>query len=234
MQNTPTRRPAESLSRAKVIAKALSLLHGNGIGAVTINGLGRELGVSGPALYRHFANLNEIVDNVVGELYDDVRHAVLGAAAGAPTEERLFLMARRLRTWALDNRQEFQLLFNSPIEPQVWSEHNPAHVAGRRFGVVFLDAFKGLLSIGHVRQDMIPLGAKASLELTQYLAWSEVDISLAELAYFFEAWVQIYGHVIMEALGQLSYALSDMSALLEGCLRGIANDLGVDYRPPAD
>jgi AcrR family transcriptional regulator len=226
------RRSGEGLSRAKVIATALTLLHDKGIDAVSISGIGRELGVSGPALYRHFANLTEIIDHVVGRLYDDASEALLKAATNVPAQQRLFVLSRALRAWALENRREFQLLFNSPVEPKVWSKTNPAHVAGRRFGGLFLSAFSELQPGRTTTRTTIELDPRTTTDLKRYAQWADVDLSSNDLAYFLEAWVQIYGHVVMEALGQLSYAMTDMSSLLEVCLRRIAEDLDVPYAPP--
>jgi len=50
------------LTRKTVVAKARDLVKQDGLDALTTRRLGEWLGVKGPALYRHFANKQEIID----------------------------------------------------------------------------------------------------------------------------------------------------------------------------
>jgi len=50
------------LTGKKVIAEARDLVNQSGLDALTTRRLGERLGVKGPALYRHFANKQEIID----------------------------------------------------------------------------------------------------------------------------------------------------------------------------
>ncbi|WP_405619689.1 TetR/AcrR family transcriptional regulator [Streptomyces sp. NBC_01511] len=52
------------LSRDRIVATAGALVDAEGLGAVSTRRLAAELGVSGPSLYNHFRNKDEILDAV--------------------------------------------------------------------------------------------------------------------------------------------------------------------------
>lgn len=58
------------LHRAEIVEAALRLLDDEGPAALTMRRLGRELGVEGMALYRHFPNKDALVDAVAAHLLD--------------------------------------------------------------------------------------------------------------------------------------------------------------------
>lgn len=84
------------LSRERIVAAALALVDDEGLDAVSTRRLATELGVSGPALYNHFATKDELIDAVVDQVLGEVDIAVLAdpaiAAEGA--------WQRPLATWA--------------------------------------------------------------------------------------------------------------------------------------
>ncbi|MYS85032.1 TetR/AcrR family transcriptional regulator [Embleya scabrispora] len=66
-------RPRQALlSRDRIIGTALALVDAEGLGALSTRRLAAELGVSGPALYNHFATKDAIVDAVVDAVLGDV------------------------------------------------------------------------------------------------------------------------------------------------------------------
>lgn len=75
------------LSRDRIVAAALALVDAEGLDAVSTRRLATELGVSGPALYNHFATKDElidaVVDSVLGEVDVDVLRAPATSDAGA-------------------------------------------------------------------------------------------------------------------------------------------------------
>ncbi|GGO44729.1 TetR family transcriptional regulator [Streptomyces daqingensis] len=58
------RPPKPLLSRARIVECALALVDAEGLQAVSTRRLAAELGVSGPSLYNHFRNKDEILDAV--------------------------------------------------------------------------------------------------------------------------------------------------------------------------
>ena len=70
-----TRRVARKrvpLSRDRVLRAALELADAGGIGALTMHGIGRRLGVEAMSLYRHVRNKDDILDGIVDLVFAEV------------------------------------------------------------------------------------------------------------------------------------------------------------------
>jgi TetR/AcrR family tetracycline transcriptional repressor len=78
--------PAERLSRATVAERALRLADDEGVDAITIRRLAKELGVTPMALYWHFKNKEELLMGVVDHVLSDVR---ADRSAGDPWQKQL-------------------------------------------------------------------------------------------------------------------------------------------------
>ncbi|BCY13955.1 TetR family transcriptional regulator [Actinoplanes sp. L3-i22] len=78
--------PAERLSKATVAERALRLADEEGLDAITIRRLAKELGVTPMALYWHFKNKDELLLGVVDYVLSDVRS---DRTAGDPWQKQL-------------------------------------------------------------------------------------------------------------------------------------------------
>ena len=94
--------------RARAKAIALEQLAEGGPEAVSVNAIGRRMGVSGPALYRHFANR----DDLLAALTLDAYEALAAALAGADGVDAI---AHAYRDWALAQPHRYGLLFAPPV-----------------------------------------------------------------------------------------------------------------------
>lgn len=56
------------LNRKRIVAGALKLVNEHGLEQLTTRRLGQALHVEGPALYRHFASKNELIDHMAAEI----------------------------------------------------------------------------------------------------------------------------------------------------------------------
>ncbi|HEV2091726.1 MAG TPA: TetR/AcrR family transcriptional regulator C-terminal domain-containing protein [Rubrobacter sp.] len=69
-----------TLTPGAVVEGALSLADSEGLGAVTIRRLARELGVTPMALYWHFRDKDELLDGMVARIYEEIDPAVDASA----------------------------------------------------------------------------------------------------------------------------------------------------------
>lgn len=65
---SPARAPRGTVTRARVVDTASRLIAAEGYENVTMRGLARELGVAPMSLYRHVANKDDLLDEVVDRL----------------------------------------------------------------------------------------------------------------------------------------------------------------------
>jgi AcrR family transcriptional regulator len=105
--------------REDVKTVALAQLAAGGAQAISLNAIAKELGVSGPALYRYYANRDELLHELVIDAYHDLRDALArAAAAGARLrypEERMRELAYAYRRWARAQPHRYELLFRPPF-----------------------------------------------------------------------------------------------------------------------
>src|SRR3712207_3747780 len=136
---------ADTLREIKQTARQVLVQHG--VDGLALRAVAREMGMTAPALYRYFASREDLVENVVADLYDEltgvlatVRDAVEPATPGL----QLLEVSRAFRTWAITHRSEFGLLFGSaglgvlPDDAHAYGER-PAQQAAARFGAVFAE-----------------------------------------------------------------------------------------------
>ncbi len=104
--------------RRALIARAAQIINAEGIEALTLRGLARDLGVSHGAPNRHFKNKQELLTALATEAYQQANEATMAAAekVGEDPIVRLNAMGRGYMHWALDNRALFNALNHPDIK----------------------------------------------------------------------------------------------------------------------
>ena len=104
--------------RAEVKQAALRQLAESGPAGLSVSAIGKQLGVSGPALYRYFASRDELLTELVIDAYHDLADALTDATRHTPSTQpraRLKDIARAYRSWALAQPHRYRLLFGPPL-----------------------------------------------------------------------------------------------------------------------
>lgn len=70
-------------TRSEIKDTALRQLAESGAGALALTRVAKEMGLSGPALYRYFAGRDDLLSALIRDAYDHAAAAVADAAAGA-------------------------------------------------------------------------------------------------------------------------------------------------------
>ena len=116
--------PRTALTRARVLESAVALADREGLGALTMRSLAKELGIEAMSLYHHVAHKEDLLDGVVDLVAAEIQDAVAlldplpdGGASSAwkPAMRRQILTARAVllrHPWAptvLETRTSFSL-----------------------------------------------------------------------------------------------------------------------------
>ena len=241
----PSRRDrARAETVREILDTARRVLVEQGADGLALRAIAREMGMTAPGLYRYFTSREDLVENVVVDLYDELCAAMESArdatvpAAPAP---QLLATSRAFRTWATTHHAEFGLLFGSAGEKLIpgvdvhGPGESPVQQAGRRFGGICA----ALLAQIYLER---PFPAPADEDLApalreQLQAWREklaVALPLGVTYVFVHCWIRLYGMVCMEIFGHLRFALDDAEPMFEAELRSLAELLGVadQYRAP--
>ncbi|WP_029430084.1 TetR/AcrR family transcriptional regulator [Blastococcus sp. URHD0036] len=217
----------------EIRATARQVLVASGPDGLALRAIAREMGLSAPALYRYFPSREDLVEQLVADLYDELsdhleaaRDAVVPARPGV----QLLAAARAFRHWAITHRVEFGLLFGSAAQGVVPDEagEGPAELAGRRFGGVFA----ALMAQIYVEQPFpVPgedeLTPELRRQLQTWCAKLPVALPLGVMSVFLSCWITLYGMVCMEVFGHLRFALDDPEPMFESELRRVARQLGI-------
>jgi AcrR family transcriptional regulator len=211
---TPRARYREQV-RAEVRALALRQVAETGAAGISLNAIAKQMGLSGPALYRYFTNRDELVTELISEAYRELAETVR-AAAGAEADPRRgpAVVGRAVRGWALAQPHRYFLILGTPV-PGYAAPPETVEVA-RDVMAVFLDIFTALPS-------------SSPRELDEHLAthrtWAaghEAPPSALRRALTF--WTRLHGVISLELAGQFAGMDFDPEALFEAELATILAD----------
>ncbi|MPZ79094.1 MAG: TetR family transcriptional regulator [Actinophytocola sp.] len=95
---------------------ALEQLAEDGIAGISVNAIGKRMGITGPALYRYFANRDALLTELISDGYHDLADALDAAVGTAKSPAaRLRAVAHAMRAWAVAAPHRYLLLFGTPV-----------------------------------------------------------------------------------------------------------------------
>jgi AcrR family transcriptional regulator len=115
--------------RDRILARACDLYLEEGLQGFSMRKLARSVGVTAPALYRHYENKERVLVAVVGEAYKLFGQFLYRSLAGHTPLERLHLAATNYLEFALGHPRQYEMLYVSPAAlgldrlPQEVEEH---------------------------------------------------------------------------------------------------------------
>jgi AcrR family transcriptional regulator len=233
----------------EILQTARRLLVEEGPTAVTLRAIAREMGMTAPALYRYFDSHEELLKNLVADIFTELADHVRGAIHVAQDDAgpdlgdaelmavKLIAGAREFRAWTLQHVPEFSMVFGSPLPGlEVLHEMSQDRTVdcGYQFGQLFLDLFGNLY-----RKRPFPIPTDDEIQpslrrqLARYREMAGSDLPLGALQTFLRCWVLLYGTVSLEAFGHMQFALDDASPMFELMLTDLAQMIGLQYHSPA-
>jgi AcrR family transcriptional regulator len=108
---------AETLKEIREIA--VRQVDEGGLGALSLNAIAKQMGMSGPGLYRYFASRDALLGAVITDCYAQLVAAVRDAdeaSGGRSPAARLAANAAAYRGWALEHPRRYALLFGGREE----------------------------------------------------------------------------------------------------------------------
>ncbi len=222
---------------------ARRLLVQQGTEAVSLRAIAREMGMTAPALYRYFDSHEELIRNVVGDIFTELAGSIwaaiqAAAADGGTMADKLIAACREFRRWAMAQHAEFGLIFGTPLAGVDIEHDDFTAECGRRFGGTFLALYLELWQAAPFpvpdAGDIDPL---LRLQLEHYREVLGQDLPLAAelpvgaMLTFLRCWVRLYGAVSLEVFGHMRFALDDAAPMFELTLGELAGLVGLEYPP---
>ncbi|MBF6334004.1 TetR/AcrR family transcriptional regulator [Nocardia transvalensis] len=216
---------------AEIRATARRLLIKGGSEAVTVNAVAREMGMSGPALYRYYPSHDLLVQAVTAGFYEELSteiRAVRDEFAEATASRRLLAMCRALRGWATEHPAEFGWMFATPST--TLAPESLSHEAALGFEAVFRDEVAARWTTNPFPvPELSELDPGLREQLTAYSRSIDGQLPPEAAHVFLVCWIRLYGLLCMEVFGQVKFAFTDLTPIYEDALREICGALGLDY-----
>lgn len=83
-----------------------------GVTALSLNAIAKEMGMSGPALYRYFAGRDELITALIRDAYRSLADAVRAAFEAGTS---VVALAAVIREWALSDPHRYLLIYGTPV-----------------------------------------------------------------------------------------------------------------------
>jgi AcrR family transcriptional regulator len=207
---------------AEIREHAFTQVDDGGPRALSLNAIGKAMGMSGPALYRYFESRDELVAALTADAYTDLVATLQSAHEDTPRRapaKRLVAVGEAYRGWALAHPHRYALLFGEPAEQRVEDEEAIAEVHG---GMRILLELIGEL---HAEAAATPAAGRARADkLDQQLAaWSARRDAGADAAPALPplvlrlavlTWTRLHGVVSLELAGVFADMGLDAGLLL--------------------
>lgn len=226
-------------TRAEIKEAALRQLADGGVAALALTRIAKDMGLSGPALYRYFAGRDDLLNALIRDAYDDAAAAIGAAsersAAGAESPRvRLRSLAVAYRAWAVGEPHRYLLIQGSPVPGYV----APADTLERARAVLgpFLPVFAGgtpgagTAPVVAQMAAWLESDAAAGAWVARYTAEAGDDTGAAAraLAGALLAWAQLHGSVGLETAGQFAGMGHDGDTLLTAQTAMLADAFGLE------
>jgi AcrR family transcriptional regulator len=207
--------------RQEVKETALRQLAEAGPGGLSISAIGKQLGVSGPALYRYFASRDDLLTELVIDAYHDLANALAAATSHVPDDNprnRFEALARAYRRWARAEPHRYRLLFGPPLPG--YEAHAQRLVKASWAAMdLLLEALRGF--VAGAAEPSGPLAA----ELTAWAHQHNFRIDAAAALRAILVWSQLHGIVSLEIAGNFASMSIDADQLFEIQLTAITATL---------
>ncbi|MFE3545084.1 TetR/AcrR family transcriptional regulator [Nocardia sp. NPDC059177] len=237
-ERTRTRGRAPTVTDPDIRRVARTLLATNGPDGVTLRAIARELGVTAPALYRHYASRDELVERLRLEFCADLAAFLSAEIDQLPDDSAAQFLAicRGFRRWALANPREFTLVFAAPSDQRTIMRR-----FDEPFGRIFLAAAGRLLAgfdIATPPGDTIPAELRDDLldfqtelltvlsETGQKFPAEKLDLGATYL--MVQTWARLFGHVTLEVFGNYPIPFASPEIMFDAMLADLAHSAGFD------
>ncbi len=212
-----------ALRRAAVLAdikdRALGQLAAHGPEGLSLNGIARDMGMTGPALYRYVRSRDDLITHLVIDGYRDLADAMEAAAeaqSGGPKAIRA--IAHAIRDWARAQPSHYGLLFGPPL---------PGYVAP---DTTVVEAARGFWTMGAALREVLVdrrlprMSRSVRADLDTFTGPTPAGAPMIELV--FDGWSRVHGWVALEINGQFrKLAPATVDALFERIIDRYLDDL---------
>ncbi|MEV5150139.1 TetR/AcrR family transcriptional regulator [Streptomyces sp. NPDC052727] len=212
-KETPRERYRAQL-RAEIKQRAWEQIAAAGAPGLSLNAIAKQMGMSGPALYRYFASRDELITELIRDAYRSLADTMRTAAASGAD---LAGLGHALRTWALDDPQRYFLVYGTPV-PGYHAPDDITMIASEIMDAL-LDAAQPADAAANTPPDGHP-DARLEAHLAQHRQWAaDHPAAPAALRRALRFWTRLHGILSLELAGHFTGMGLDPVELYDSELR---------------
>ena len=207
----------------------------HGTAGLSLRGIARALGITAPAIYNYFPQLDDLITALISDAFTELADAMDAAEAAAATArpyDKIMALCLAYRDWAMAHPTFFQLLYGNPIPGYHVPEALTVPLAQRPFKGLFrwfIHAYlAGELTIPDEYAAVPPVMAEAA---ATWKRSSGIEMPDALLALLMSGWSRIHGAVLLELFGHLEPMVGDGRTFYQYQLEAFAHLLKLGGRP---
>jgi AcrR family transcriptional regulator len=206
---TSRRERARAATIEEIKNTALYLMREQGTTDVRFTDIARVMGMTPPALYRYYADRDELLTDLIAEGYRGLGVRLARALATVDPQDiggRWLAAASAYREWARSEPQQFALVLGMPVPGYVAPDEGPTTEAAKgamsQLAALFTDAARaGKLRHPLVR-DVAPGVCDCAHEKHPELDGVVPDENFQAML---QAWASLHGFTSLEAYGHLDW-----------------------------
>jgi AcrR family transcriptional regulator len=209
----PRRERARAATIEEIKATALDLMREQHTTDVRFTDIARVMGMTPPALYRYFADRDELLTELITDAYDNLGNRIAASRDEAPESDifgRWHAAAESYRSWARQEPEQFALILGMPVPGYAADEEGPTTEAAKRamaqLSALFVQAAqRGKLHkplIRHVDESLLTCADDKHPELNGVLSPESFQAML-------QAWASLHGFTSLEAYGHLDWLTAE-------------------------
>ncbi len=208
---------------AEIKALALQQVAESGAEALSLNRIARDMGMSGPGIYRYFPSRASLLDALVADLYAQLGEALAAAVTAARRRTpagRLHALADTYRAFALEHRRAYQLMTNE-ADPAPDGQASQVPVAATRSMELIVSI---LADIAGPDRPTAPEDDPLSQSLHSWARARDHDVAAPVLRLGVLTWSRLHGLVSLEITGVFATMGIDAEALYRSEVDGLARE----------
>lgn len=197
--STPRTTRAESRAsmEAAILDAGRQQLATRGAANLSLREVARTIGVVSSAVYRYVSSKDELLTALLVDGYESLGDFVSECVDGTEgCAERFRAISHAMRNWALEHREQWALLYGSPVPGYSAPEERTTSAGTRVIGMLIGAIAEGQPDVGEPSEALtswiVPEVEKLGAEATP-----------AQIAFGIEAWGTLIGTISMELFGQL-------------------------------
>jgi len=219
------RQRAATVQEIKDVARGL--MREQGVSEVRFTDIAKAMGMTPPALYRYYADRDELLTDLIADGYRDLGRAIGQARETVEADDvaaRWIAVGRAYRDWARAEPAQFALILGMPLPGYVAPEEGPTTDAAKDAMSQLAQLFLRAAELGVLSE---PLVTEVSAEMRAHFEEKDdlvgAAIEPATHQAMLQAWATLHGATCLDAYGQFDWMSEEArDALFESCLTSAA------------